>query len=235
MPSSPDDLSTKTPFRVAIIGGGIGGLVLAQLLRADRRYAVTVYERGAAEAEAGDLAGFRIFGHPSIIDRLQSRLNAEAKALLRDAIGETPPGGHKMCLSDHKGNIILRYVDPEMRASVAVSRWKLRKALLVGASNFVRFGMKFERYEKREADTKIIFESGESVICDLVVGSDGAGSRVRRQLVPQSTRTDTGVTVIYFKMPLTPETHKLMPFGSGCMVSHLGCGCGRIRRKANWV
>jgi 2-polyprenyl-6-methoxyphenol hydroxylase-like FAD-dependent oxidoreductase len=112
----------------------------------------------------------------------------------------------------------------EMRDSFSVSRWPLRKALLYKSERFVRFGKAFSRYEKQKNGAiKIFFEDGSTDECDLLVGADGAGSKVRKQLIPDARVTTTDLAVIYFKLPYTPDTKDLLPTRSASMVSCSDC------------
>ncbi len=106
----------------------------------------------------------------------------------------------------------------EMRDSFSVARWLLRKALLHKSERFVKFGKGFQRYEKlKSGAVKIFFEDGTTDECDLLVGADGAGSKVRKQLVPEAKVTDSDIAVIYFKIPLTPDTKELIPTKAASM------------------
>lgn len=107
----------------------------------------------------------------------------------------------------------------EMRDSFSVSRWPLRKALLYGYENFVKFGKTFQRYERLRSNVvKIYFEDGTTDECDVLIGADGAISRVRRQLIPEARIMETDLAVIYFKIPYTPDTKDLLPTNSHSMV-----------------
>ncbi|KAF2472396.1 FAD/NAD(P)-binding domain-containing protein [Lindgomyces ingoldianus] len=210
--------SHEKPLRVVIIGGGIGGLALAQLLRGDDKFQVTLYERGELEGGQSQLAGFRIMVALEMLTALRDRLPKDVLPLLEESIGVQPSSGQSLCMFNEKGKITMKYTTPDFRAARSVSRWKLRKALLVGSESFVKFGKEFESYKSTTNGVTVIFKDGERVECDLLVGADGAGSKVRKQLLPKASRSDTKVTVIYFKMPLTPETECMMPYGSGCLI-----------------
>jgi hypothetical protein len=98
------------PLRVAIIGSGPGGLVLAQLLRDDPRF-----ERGSPEAKGASLTGFPIFTTPDILESLRSQLSADVRALLDKAVGLSQPNGNRLCFYG-------REVLGECRLDVPVSR-----------------------------------------------------------------------------------------------------------------
>lgn len=107
----------------------------------------------------------------------------------------------------------------EMKDSSSVSRWLLRNALLHKSGRFVKFGKTFQRYEQLpNGAVNVHFEDGTVEECDFLVGADGVGSKVRNQLLPNSKVSDTDLAVIYFKIPLTPDTKDLLPATSAAMV-----------------
>lgn len=90
------------------------------------------------------------------------------------------------------------------------------------SEQFVRFGKAFRRYETLPGgEVRLHFEDGTMEECDLLVGADGVGSKVRKQFLPHAEEAVPGVATIYFKIPLTRETMELLPVqsGSGVMVS----------------
>lgn len=107
----------------------------------------------------------------------------------------------------------------EMKDSSSVSHWLLRNAFLHKSSSFVKFGKAFQRYEKLpNGAVNVCFDDGSAEEFDLLVGADGVGSRVRNQLLPSSRVSDSDVAVIYFKIPLTPDTKDLLLAPSAVMV-----------------
>jgi len=84
-----------------------------------------------------------------------------------------------------------------MKDTYSVSRWALRKALLYKAESFVRSGKSFQRYENMtDGSLKIFFDDGTTDECDLLVGADGVGSKVRSQLFPSAKVTEVDIGVI---------------------------------------
>jgi len=86
-------------------------------------------------------------------------------------------------------------------------RINLRAILLDGLDDELHLGKAFERYEIG-ADGRVTahFGDGSTATADLLVGADGANSRVRKQLLPHAERVDTGVVAVAGKYRLTPDT-----------------------------
>lgn len=219
-------MSPQKSLRICIIGGGVGGLILAQLLREDPQFEVSVFERDSPERSAQSLAEFRILVSPQMLQALRAKLPKDAAESLEDAVGLQPAYGHSLFLTDGQARLLMSVRTSEFEDACSVSRWKLRKALLQGLGLSVKFNKSFKSYTLREDRSLAVhFDDGETVLADLLVGADGAGSRVRRQLLPDAHRTSTGVTVIYWKMPYTPETEAMLPCGgAGCMVGSYTAG-----------
>jgi 2-polyprenyl-6-methoxyphenol hydroxylase-like FAD-dependent oxidoreductase len=78
-----------------------------------------------------------------------------------------------------------------------VSRISLREVLLSELDDVVRLGKTFQRYEIG-ADERVTayFTDGTSATADVLIGADGANSRVRQQLLPHADRIDTGILAV---------------------------------------
>ncbi|KPM39645.1 hypothetical protein AK830_g6897 [Neonectria ditissima] len=213
-----EDPKAARPLRVAIIGAGVGGLVLAQLLRNNPKFSVTIYERGSKEVGVSSLTGFRILLSKEMLAALRSRLPATVLDLLEKSVGIQPPGGQSIALLDQKGSVKLGLTPKDFRDASSVSRWKLRAALLEGLEDVIHWQTEYQSYVSQKDGVKLIFNDEKTAECDILVGADGAGSKIRKQLLPQSKRDTLGITVLYFKMPLTQQTELMMPYGSGCMI-----------------
>jgi 2-polyprenyl-6-methoxyphenol hydroxylase-like FAD-dependent oxidoreductase len=57
----------------------------------------------------------------------------------------------------------------------------------------------------------VTFAEGGSDEGDILVGADGAGSAVRKQLLPHATARDVGLRCIYGRMAVTEATGPLIP------------------------
>ena len=191
-------MTTLNKLDVMIIGGGIGGLCLAQgLHRAG--IPVTVFER--TEARTDWLQGYRIHINPQGSRALHDCLPQAAWQRFLDTVSVNDGG---FGFTTEQLHDLLRFAGPEILpdagpadAHYGASRISLREVLLSGLDGVVRLGKNFERYEIT-ADGRVIahFADGTSATADVLIGADGANSRVRRQLLPNAERIDTGILAI---------------------------------------
>jgi len=203
----------STPLHVIVIGGGIGGLCLAQALKA-AGISVAVYERNPASAWP---EGYRIHINP-----VGSRaLHACLPAALWDvfvATAGTPPAGlgflteqleelaviGEEFMSNKTGNPI--------DAHYPVNRIALRQVLLAGLQDVLHFDKTFERYEQcADGTVTAFFADGTSATGDVLVAGDGANSRVRKQYLPHAQRIAIGVAGIGGKRRLTEQNRAWLP------------------------
>ncbi|KFY06935.1 hypothetical protein V492_07601 [Pseudogymnoascus sp. VKM F-4246] len=196
------------PLKVIIIGAGIGGLTLAEILNSAPGIQVTCYERH--EVVNDRVVGFRVMLSGTTLGMLKRKLQSDIWAHLALGIGEQPQGGEKIEFFKGNGDKMFTWDSNPTRDQYSVSRWHLREGLVQKAS-FLRIGLAFERYEVlSNGRARAYFSDGSSDECDLLVGADGPNSKVRKQLIPKATVKDVGMAVIYFKIPLTQNTYKLL-------------------------
>jgi 2-polyprenyl-6-methoxyphenol hydroxylase-like FAD-dependent oxidoreductase len=92
-----------------------------------------------------------------------------------------------------------------------VNRLTLREILLAGLDDAVHFGRTFAGYEStRDGRVRAVFADGTTADGDLLVGADGTGSAVRRQLVPDAV-VDELECAVYGRTPIRPDTLAWLP------------------------
>jgi 2-polyprenyl-6-methoxyphenol hydroxylase-like FAD-dependent oxidoreductase len=201
------------PLRVLVVGGGIGGLCLAQGLK-KAGVSVAVYERD--RSPAGRLGGFRIHINPDGSGALHECLPPAAWEAFVSTAGE--PGGLGFLTEELEELTVIEEEsarpgaeDPAGR-SHAADRVTLRQVLLTDLEDVLHFGKEFERYERSPGGEVIAhFADGTSATGDVLVGADGANSRVREQHLPRARKVETGATGIGLKLPLTDRTRGWLP------------------------
>jgi salicylate hydroxylase len=219
-------MTTSHPFEVMIIGGGIGGLCLAQGLRR-AGVSVTVYER--FEARTDWLQGYRIHINPHGSRALHHCLPPAAWQQFLDTVSI---GNGGFGFTTERFTDLLRLRGDEISSAAGpadrhygVSRISLREVLLRGLSDVVRLGKTFTRYETTsDGRVTAYFADGTTATADVLIGADGANSQVRRQLLPHADRVDTGVLAIAGKhridtaeLPraLVEDVNMVIPAGRG--------------------
>ncbi|MEZ2298597.1 FAD-dependent oxidoreductase [Variovorax sp. RCC_210] len=174
---------------IAIVGAGLGGLMLARVLHV-HGIASTVYE-----AEASPAA--RTQGGMLDIHDDSGQVALKTAQLYDEFVGLIHSGGQATRVLDRDATVLLDQPDggsggrPEVRR--ADLRALLLKSLPIGT---VHWGRRVESVRAAaHARHAMTFADGSVVKADLVVGADGAWSRVR-SLVSGATPTYIGVTYI---------------------------------------
>lgn len=197
-------------LHVAIAGGGLGGLCLAQgLKRAGIK--VSVFERDAAPDARTQ--GYRIHINPEGSEALHACLPPKLWKLF-DATGGMSVQGFTVMTEQMQELLSLGHggkPDP-VRRHRSISRVTLRRVLLSDLAENMHWGRRFAHYEMLEGDrVRLHFEAGEPVEADVLVGSDGVHSQVRKQLLPGADPVDAGVVGIGGTIPLTEQTLPMVP------------------------
>jgi 2-polyprenyl-6-methoxyphenol hydroxylase-like FAD-dependent oxidoreductase len=195
---------------VIVIGGGIGGLCLAQGLR-KAGVSVVVYEKGPRRADPRWLQGYQIHIDPNGAKALKDCLPpAIWGALVANAY--QPSAGFQVLTEKMKQ---IAFVEPEIMngsSHVPIDRATLREMLLEGLDKVVHFDKEFVCYEQaREGKIKALFEHGSSAIGDVLVGADGTGSKVCKQYLPQAHIVDTGVVGAACRLPFNSGDRGYLP------------------------
>lgn len=161
------------PPSIAIVGAGLGGLMLARVLHV-HGIAATVYE-----ADASPMA--RTQGGMLDIHDDSGQLALKAARLHEAFVRLIHPGGQACRVLDARGQVLLDQPDDGTGGRPEVRRGELRNLLLESLpAGTVRWGCKLASVEaSADGLHRLTFTNGESVTTDLLVGADGAWSKVR--------------------------------------------------------
>ena len=206
--------ATRAPLQVVIIGGGIGGLTLAQGLKKSG-VSAAVYERDRTRTDR--VQGYRVHINPTGSLALHECLPAPLFEAFTRTCGK-PAEGIRFVTEQMKVLLALdgRNAPPHFRGEGvaqhrSVSRITLRQVLLSGLEDTVHFGKTFVRYEESLLGRLVAhFEDGSTAEGDVLVAADGGRSRVRHQFLPQAERIDTGIAAIAGKVFLNDESRRLI-------------------------
>jgi len=204
----------NSPFRVIVVGGGIGGLALGQALVA-AGVDVEIHERNRKATDW--LQGYRININPTGARALHQCLpgplwEAFVATSVVSAAGITFRTERLTGLLTLGRDDMTGRSDDPANGQYGVSRVVLRNLLLAGLDDVVRFGATFEHYTV-EDDGRITahFTGGGTATGDALIGADGANSRVRAQYLPHAQRVETDAASIAGRLPLTPRTRSWLP------------------------
>lgn len=178
--------------KVAIIGGGPGGLTLARLLQL-KGIEVKVYERDADRSA-------RVQGSPLDLHE-HSGLAAIRKAGLLDVFKKSyMPGADQTTITDEQGNVVFSDHDTGLTTEAVdfghdyfrpeIDRGVLRNILLdsLHPENII-WDSHFLSMEQQNDGWRLHFKNGSEAYADLVIGADGANSKIRPYI--------TGITAFY--------------------------------------
>lgn len=179
-------------LRVAVIGGGIGGLTTAVALRAIGAH-VDVYEQARELAEVGAGVGLhknsqrvlRRLGLGEAVDRIAARVQGfrlsgpDGSDVFAETFGPDAP-----ILSVHRADLV---------------------AVLAGAlpAGVVHTGYRCREFVERDDCAAVVFDAGQVVEADVVVAADGIHSTLQHYVVEPTQPVFSG-TVAY--RGLIPET-----------------------------
>lgn len=176
--------------KIAIVGGGPGGLTLARLLQI-RGADVAVYERDQSRDA-------RVQGSALDLHEDSGLAALEAAGLMDAFWANHRPDLDRLRLTDQHGTIL--HDHPRKMSGAGkrpeIERGPLREILLDSLRpNTVQWDRKLESAESRGDKVALNFSGGESVLADLAIGADGANSRLRALVTPIPPQY-VGVTLV---------------------------------------
>ncbi|MFD9367038.1 FAD-dependent oxidoreductase [Streptomyces sp. NPDC060020] len=201
----------RTP--VTIIGAGLGGLALARVLHV-HGIPVTVYE-----AESSPQA--RTQGGMLDIHDYNGQLALEAAGLMDEFRAIVLEGRQAMRVLDRDGSVLFDKADDGTGGRPEVQRSELRRILLDSLpAGTVRWGHKAAGVRALgRGRHEVTFADGGSVVTGLLVGADGAWSRVRPLLsaaTPEYAGTSFVETYLFDADTRHPATAKAV--GGGMLI-----------------
>ncbi|MFC7864882.1 FAD-dependent oxidoreductase [Streptomyces murinus] len=196
---------------VTIIGAGLGGLTLARVLHL-HRIPATVYE-----AEPSPTA--RSQGGLLDIHDYNGQLAIEAADLTKEFRAAVLVGRQAMRVLDTDGSVLFEQSDDGTGGRPEVPRGELRRILLDSLPpGTVRWGRKVTGARVLgEGRHEVVFADGTRVATGLLVGADGAWSRIRPLLTaaePAYTGRSVVETYLYDAATRHPATAKAVGGGS---------------------
>jgi len=232
--------------KIAIVGGGMGGLTLARLLQM-QNVNVKVYERDVNRE-------VRVQGTPLDLHE-DSGLEAIKRAgLLEEFYKKHRPMASRMKVLDKTFSVKFSDHDKEQSTSEIrpeIDRAPLRDILLDCLKpDTIVWNSHFVSMEKEKNGWILHFKNGTNVYADLVIAADGANSRVRSYLTTEKP-VYAGVTLIegtiYNAEKNAPKLFefakggKVMAFSNEQMLTYGTKGDGTLmfiassRMPENWI
>jgi 2-polyprenyl-6-methoxyphenol hydroxylase-like FAD-dependent oxidoreductase len=197
--------------KIAIVGGGPGGLTLARLLQM-KGADVKVYERDLNK-------DVRVQGATLDLHE-ESGLNALQQAGLMEAFrANYRPGADKMRITDKNAAILFDddFTSGKEMSRPEIDRGPLRKILLESLlPGTVLWDSHLLTLEEHDGSWALNFQNGTSAVADVVIAADGANSKIR-PLITLIKPFFAGITVVegavYDSENTVPAMHELLNGG----------------------
>jgi 2-polyprenyl-6-methoxyphenol hydroxylase-like FAD-dependent oxidoreductase len=199
MSFSQPTAADSSQIKIAIVGGGLGGLTLASILQRAYKIKCTVFE-------LDDYVDSRNQGGSLDLHYESGQLALKTAELTDQFRKHARYQGQDLVLTDMTGKILMqragskeatggRFDRPE------IDRTVLRRILIDSLDeDTIQWGKKVIKVEEDFKDKDgyrhtLIFQDGQTGTFDLVVGADGAWSKIRK-IVSEETPTYTGVSFV---------------------------------------
>jgi 2-polyprenyl-6-methoxyphenol hydroxylase-like FAD-dependent oxidoreductase len=185
---------------ISIIGAGLGGLALARVLHC-HGIPSTVYERDAtpeARTQGGQLD---LHEHNGQLALAKAGLTAEFRAIIHE-------GGAAQRLIGHDGTVLADVPDDGEGPRPEALRGDLRRILLESLpADSVQWGKRLlTATTLADGRHELTFADGSRTITDLLVGADGAWSKVR-PLLSDATPAYSGMAYVDTYLTDVDERH----------------------------
>lgn len=178
-------------YPIAILGGGLGGLMTARVLH------VNGIESAVFDLEADRHA--RVQGGMLDIHDYNGQKAIHAADLWNEFEAIIHRGGESMRILDHTGAVLREENDEGQMERPEVDRGQLRDMLIDSLPDgTIRWGHKAVAIREVDGATgrrEVEFANGETITADLLIGADGAWSKVR-PLLTDAKPAYTGISFI---------------------------------------
>jgi 2-polyprenyl-6-methoxyphenol hydroxylase-like FAD-dependent oxidoreductase len=209
--------------KIAIVGGGPGGLTLARLLQL-RGATVKVYERDINEdarvqgttLDLHEDSGLKALRQARLLDEFKRNYRTGADSMI--IVNENA----EIFFSDHEGKPQEDFGNEHFRPEI--DRGPLRKILLDSLQpDAVVWDSQFVSMEKQNDGWLLHFKNGTSAYADIAIGADGANSKIRPYITDIKSFYSgiSGLMGSVYNPETVPNIHKLlkdgkiMAFGGG--------------------
>jgi 2-polyprenyl-6-methoxyphenol hydroxylase-like FAD-dependent oxidoreductase len=208
-------MTSAHPFSIAVVGAGLGGLVLARVLQL-HDVSVTVFEREPTSSSRGQGGSLDMHPESGQYALETAQLTAQFRKFAR-------PEGEEMKILDKDGTVVFEDLPrpgsegpasqdehgPRRGDRPEVDRGQLRQLLLDSLHpGTIRWehNLEFAQFTDDNSQVSLTFARPSpspptTLQFDIVVGADGAWSRVRLLLSPTKP-TYTGVTFVDIQFAL---------------------------------
>ncbi|MEN9889412.1 MAG: hypothetical protein RL559_1449 [Pseudomonadota bacterium] len=175
---------------IAIAGAGMGGLTLALALL-DKGFDVSVYEQANELREVGaglwiSANGTRVLDALGLGQAMQAiNLPPQDRVIRYWQTGEEHSVYARNAHAPQADHTLIQVLRAELQRV-------LYEALIQRKPDAVHFGRRTVEAQTVDGAARLLFDDGSVVVCDAVVGCDGAHSRVRESLFGPSPARYTG-------------------------------------------
>lgn len=182
MESSNKNTSDPSPFKIAVVGGGIGGLTLASVLRKAYNIRCTVFEVDETENSRNQGGSLDLHVH-------SGQFALEKAGLIGEFHKHARYQGEALVITDKTGKVFYQETGGEGPTGTEhdrpeIDRTILRHMLIESLDkDTIQWGKKIMKIEEDIKDNHshaLTFQDGQTESFDFVVGADGAWSKVRK-------------------------------------------------------